>query len=80
MTLLKCSVRKGMFSDESVVEIRTADGKDLSFFVPVEKVRQGGKVEVRVVRKGGKIWATLPTADPQNAILVHTTDLVEESA
>jgi hypothetical protein len=78
MTTLKCKVKKGVFRDESVVEIRTADGREVSFYVPLESVRHDDRVVVRVVRTGTNIWATLPTAMPHNAILVRPSDLVEE--
>ena len=78
MTWLRCVTKEGAFSDETIVEIHTADGKDLSFFVPNEKVRDKAEVQVRVKRSGANAWATLPTADPLSAVLVRPADLIEE--
>ena len=77
MTWLRCVAKDGAFSDETIVEVHTADGKDLSFFVPKEKVKDKQRVEVHVKRNGANTWATLPTADPFSAILVRSSDLIE---
>ena len=62
---LKCTVAKGMFSDELVVVFKSEAGEVLSVFVPKEAVEGEidgeGKVKVRVFDDQGKIWVVLPT-------------------
>lgn len=59
---LRCSILKGIFSDERVVKI-----KEQSFFVHRDQVQgnvdQPGKVKVRILRKENGVWAMLPSED-----------------
>ena len=60
---LHCTLAKGMFSDEFVVQ--TSSGQ--SFFIPKDKIQEEnpekGKVRVRVLERGGTTWAVMPTED-----------------
>ena len=76
---LRCSVLKGMFSDELAIvyEFKQNGGKPekSSFFVPRDKVVESeGKVRVRVVRQGDTAWAILPTEN-QAMIPIDEADL-----
>lgn len=61
---LRCEVRKGMFSDERVVVIRTESGEEASFFVPRESVTgdldQEGRVQVQMLKDNSRAWAVVP--------------------
>jgi hypothetical protein len=73
--LLNCTVKPGMFSDESVIELATADGRELAFFVP-RSVVSGAAVKVDLVKSSGGVnWIILPTAEPNNAIPVRDDQL-----
>ena len=74
--LLKCKIGQGMFSDESVAEIRLLDGRIISYFVPSDAVVSGENVKVEVFKREGVSWVTLPTAHPHNAIPVRNEDLI----
>lgn len=62
---LKCSIYKGMFSDERAIKCQQTMGS-FSVFVPQETVRgeinQEGAVKVSVFQKGGTTWAVLPSS------------------
>ena len=72
---LKCGVARGMFSDETAVEIHTLDGRTISYFVPSDVV-VGDAVRVDVIKSEGVSWVTLPTAHPHNPIPVRDEDLI----
>lgn len=77
---LKCSVERGMFSDELAVTY-PADGVALtSVFVPLTEVRGTpgglGRVRVRVARGTNATLAILPTSY-QDSIPVAEADLSE---
>ena len=59
---LRCSILKGVFSDECVVKI-----KERSFFVNRDQVQgnvdQTGRVSVRILKKDNLVWAMLPGED-----------------
>lgn len=60
---LKCSVSRGMFSDERAVEINSRNGR-LSVFVHQRFVHETGsigKLRVGVFESEGIRWAVLPT-------------------
>jgi hypothetical protein len=78
MKWLRCKVVPGAFSDESIVEVVTSEGHELSFFVPRSRVAEG-RVRVLVNYKGGKTWVILPTAEPFHAISVRASDIMEEA-
>lgn len=68
---LKCTVHKGMFSDELVVEVRTQRNTSESFIVPRDKVEGEvggeGKVHVWSFEDDGKPWAVFP--DPHREVV-----------
>ena len=76
---LKCSILKGMFSDEYAIKLGT-EKDPMSFFVPREMVRgninEKGQVKVRVMLEGKDPLAVLPTCE-QSIIPVSGQDLVE---
>ena len=76
---LRCDVRKGMFSDEKVVVIRTQTGEAASFFVPSERVEgpidQEGRVRVRVFKENSRAWAVVPNEN-QTVVPVDESQLV----
>lgn len=61
---LKCSIYKGMFSDERAIKCQKMTGF-FSVFVPQETVRgeinQEGTVKVGVFHKDNTVWAILPS-------------------
>ena len=77
---LKCSVERGMFSDEVAVTYPADGPARTSVFVPSAEVRgtpgQEGLVRVRVARGGGAILAILPTPY-QDSVAVSEADLSE---
>lgn len=75
-TWLECEVKPGIFSDELVVEVTTADGTTKAYTVPKEEVADN-KVRVKVGEKDGMKWAKLPTDHPYHAIPVRSADLSE---
>ncbi len=63
---LRCTrVNAGMFSDELSVVITRSDGIVESFLVPKHAVKvQERELEVEIVQRGQRSWATLPTDYP----------------
>ena len=76
---LRCDVRKGMFSDEKVVVIKTTTGDVVSFFVPAERVNGNidheGQVKVRFFREDSRAWAVVPNEN-QTVVAVDESQLV----
>lgn len=76
---LRCDVRKGMFSDEVVVMIRTTSGEFASFFVPTERVSghadHQGRVQVRAFTEDSQSWAVVPN-DNQSIVPVDESEFV----
>ena len=74
---LKCSLLRGMFSDEMVVVIKTLSGEESSFFVPRQQVRgevgKIGQVMVRTFEQGAHPWAVIPN-DSQSMIPVDESE------
>ena len=63
---LKCTVSKGMFSDERVVELRRSGQESKMYVVPASDVADvdksgNGKLRASVVSRGNKKWVVLPT-------------------
>lgn len=61
---LKCSVSKGMFSNERVIIFNIKGNGSLEEFVPADKVEgqgKNGRVKVRVITRDDGQWAVLPT-------------------
>lgn len=71
---LKCSIQKGMFSDELAIK----PGGDLTCLVPSSKVHgragENGAVRVKVFQSGRNLCAVLPTEYPQ-IILIDENQL-----
>lgn len=63
---LRCSIFKGMFSNEVAIRCKKTIGS-FSTFVPRDVVRgdvdQDGTVKVMVFRKNDTAWAVLPSPD-----------------
>ncbi len=59
---LKCSIGRGMFSDEVAVNVTLRNGAVESYFVPSTEVNQD-RVRVSLRDRGPVLWATLPTSD-----------------
>jgi hypothetical protein len=76
---LKCSIRKGMFSDELAINYPPTGVCASSVFVPKGEVEgdvgQQGKVRVRYFREGKMAWAVLPAED-QPIVKVNEADLI----
>jgi hypothetical protein len=73
---LKCTVAKGMFSDEFTVVVRTRSGESVSVFVPRDCAEElGSRVKVRVSERSGHNFAVLPN-DNQTVVDVDSADLV----
>jgi hypothetical protein len=81
---LKCTISKGMFSDELAISYPPAGAKPCasSVFVPRTMVRgepgAQGKVRVTFFPEGQVTWAVLP-ADDQPLVQVSLEDLEEVS-
>jgi hypothetical protein len=77
---LKCTVQKGMFSDERAVSYPPTGACASSVFVPEKEVEgdvgQQGRVRVQYFQQGKSAWAVLPAED-QPIIRVRQTDLAE---
>jgi len=78
--LLKCEVRRGMFSDELVVSVRRRDGETESFFVPKDEVvqRRGDSfVKVSIAPAGSPflVIASIPTNEPSTIVAVRPEDI-----
>jgi hypothetical protein len=72
---LKCTITKGMFSDEFTVIVRTRNGENVSVFVPKEAAEEReGRVKVRVAECGGRSLAWLPD-EHQSVVDVESSDL-----
>ena len=60
---LRCSIQKGMFSDERVITIKAG-----AYFVHKDQVKGSinhqGIVQVEIIQEGGQFWAVLPSEDP----------------
>ncbi len=73
---LKCTVSKGMFTDERTVTVRTRGGELISVFVPIDAADEThGRVKVRVAERGGYSMALLPD-EHRSVIDVESSDLV----
>ncbi len=73
---LKCTVTKGMFSDEYTVSVRTRSGETVSVFVPKDAAEEDrGRVRVRVAEREGHAVALLPD-EHQSVVDVESSDLV----
>lgn len=76
---LRCSVSKGMFRDEAAVTYPSAGSYRKSVFVNkncVEGSGKAGRVRVVVTERGGKTFATLPSAR-RDIVSVSIEDLQE---
>ncbi|MCA8920793.1 MAG: hypothetical protein KDD82_03225 [Planctomycetes bacterium] len=76
--LLKCTVNKGMFSDEVAVTVTRLDGGKESFFVPRETLVEGDRGLLRVkVRQdtAATMIASIPSGDPSSVLAVRSEDL-----
>lgn len=72
---LKCSVSKGMFSDELTVFVKTSCGDPVSVFVPKAYAEaESGRVKVRVA-DDNRHFVVLPN-DLQTVIDVNPADLM----
>lgn len=64
---LRCRVFDGVFRDEFVIGIVSADGEQRLFAVPRTSVKgragDAGKVKVSVFNDQGAMWAKLPTSE-----------------
>lgn len=76
---VRCSVFKGMFSDEAVIVVRRKGGGDREFIVPKMKVSGefGGPGEVRAneFEHNSSKWVVLPT-DYNDMLPVDDRDLI----
>ncbi len=70
---LKCTVTKGMFSDEYTVSVRTRSGETISVFVPKDAAEED-RGRVRVAEREGHAVALLPD-EHQSVIDVESSDL-----
>lgn len=68
---VKCMVWPGMFATEAVVVIKVADGQQVSFFVPIEKVDPKptagcveGRIRVRYEASDKAELVTIPSPQP----------------
>lgn len=77
---LKCqSINVGMFSDEFLVVIKTADGEQASFFVPKEFVKTDEsliQVKTTSYDRMPEYLVTIPTSQPE-VISIDANDLVD---
>ncbi|MCA9412218.1 MAG: hypothetical protein KC931_13580 [Candidatus Omnitrophica bacterium] len=77
---LECHVEKGMFSDELAISYPPIGESRISAFVPRDLVerREGsqGRVRVSIVRRGGDLFAILPTAY-RDSVFVSESDIAE---
>lgn len=74
---LKCTIYKGMFSDEFTIVVRTRSGESVSVFVPKESAEESqSRVKVRVAdERQGRHFAILPN-DNQTVVEVDHSDLL----
>ncbi len=73
---LKCTITKGMFSDEVTVSVRTSSGENVAVFVPKDYAQvDQNRVKVQVVERSGQAVALLPDAN-QSVIDVDASELV----
>lgn len=73
---LKCTVTKGMFSDEFTVSVRTRSGETVSVFVPKHAAEEDrGRVKVRVAEREGQTVALLPD-EHRSVVDVESSDLI----
>lgn len=73
---LKCTIEKGMFSDEFTVTVQTASGERISVFVPKDAAdQQLERVRVRVNEQRNRAFAVLPDEN-QSVVEVPSSDLV----
>lgn len=77
--MLKCQIRKGMFSSERVVKVALQGGSLTSVFVPSGAVEgdigTDGSVKVGVFNDKDGTWAVLPT-EYQDIVPINQIDLV----
>jgi hypothetical protein len=72
---LKCTIGKGMFSDEFTVTVHTLAGEAIAVFVPKQAANdQKNLVKVKTFDQQGKTIAILPD-EHQSVIDVKATDL-----
>jgi hypothetical protein len=74
---LRCEIFPGMFSTEFAVQIKTVDGKLLSFFLPKDSVRElgadVGQIEVDLIDRGvnfGFVLLPIRSFEGPNAAMV----------
>ncbi len=73
---LKCTVSKGMFSDEVTVLVHTRSGEAISVFVPRSFAsKELNQVKVRATQNEGQFFAVLPN-DNQTVVDVNPVDLL----
>jgi len=73
---LKCKIGKGMFSDESNVVVRMANGENFAAFVPTEATDQDeNRVRVRVIQSMGRMSRTLIPDEYQSVVVVDSSEL-----
>lgn len=76
--VLKCVVRRGMFSDERVIIVNRPDGETESFFVPKSTVNESrSTVRVEIAKKNGApgTLVALQTAEGEACVLVRSSDV-----
>jgi hypothetical protein len=78
MKWLTCRIYKGMFSDERAIAYPVDSEKQISVFVPDASIQgqpgEIGKVQVKIARRNGTIFALLPSAE-QDVVAVREADL-----
>ena len=63
---IKCSIKEGLFSTESVVTISAVDG-EMSFVIDENLIRDNNQVEAQLVRESGDESVVLmPTGSMEN--------------
>ena len=72
---LRCSIAKGMFSDEFAILYSRPNSRQISVFVPRQFVDEStGRVKVCVFTKGYQTWAVLPN-ESRKEVLVSSDDI-----
>jgi hypothetical protein len=76
---LKCTIEKGMFSDEMTIIVQTRTGETVSVFVPKESTQVApggiGQVKVHVAETSGHTMAVLPD-EHQSVVDVDASALI----
>lgn len=74
MRLLDCKISDGMFTDEFNIRVVDAKQRQLTVFVPKDKVRvNSNQVIVRAVEKGDVTVVVLPDADRTTIIVAGSS-------